>query len=328
LCGAQIFKKKNVSQLQRMQFEGRAGSIGTEISGGGNTSSPPVNTEVKRASGARRWPWTWLNYPENWVAQMAPTFGGSTTRWIAGYEICPKTKTPHLQGYTDFGKGNKVRPIGYLGCPKEVHWGDEHGKPARGSEAANVKYCLKEGRGYEGNIKVPRQLPVIVMYGWQDKIVELCAKDPVKRKIYWFYSEKRHLGKSDAARWLAMEGALMTCGTARDMKYLISVYHKENGDYPENIVMDIPCSLARQIDWAGMEELINGVFASTKYECKMCVMPYVRFFVFSNIPPTTNKWDMSQDRFEIYPIHLLMKDATLQGQGRDEDGGLAVAQTK
>ncbi len=70
---------------------------------------------------------------------MAPGLGKAL--WIVGTEI-GEGGTPHLQGYVEFP--TKVRPIGYKGFPKEIHWGDKDGKPARGTREENINYCSKD----------------------------------------------------------------------------------------------------------------------------------------------------------------------------------------
>jgi len=273
---------------------GSGGSVG------GNTI-PPTKSLKKRGSGAKRWLFTYNNYEENWVAQMAPGLEGS--KWIGGYEICPDTGTRHIQGYVEFPV--KVRPIGYKGMSRHIHWGDKDGKPCHGDRADNIAYCTKEGRGFEGNLKPPRPLPKIEMYGWQIKVKEIFVSEPQQRKIHWFWSRDGSRGKSNAARWLATEGALICDGKAADMKYLILKFKEKHGDYPECIVFDIPRSMEHYISYNGIEQVVNGVFASTKYECDMVVAPYMNIIVFANFPPDMNDKDMSKDRFIVTNVDVL-----------------------
>lgn len=259
---------------------------------GGNTIPPPECKE-KRGGAAKRWPFTWNNYKENWMALMAPGLEGC--KWIVGHEICPSTGTPHLQGYAEFPV--KVRPIGYKGMPKEIHWGDKYGKPAKGDRQANITYCVKEGRGYEGNLKPPRPLPEIELWGWQLDAKKVFESPVKQRKIYWYWSHAPSRGKSNMCRWLAMNGALICDGKAADMKFLILKYKEKHGDYPLCVVFDIPRSMEHYISYNGMEQVSNAVFASTKYECDMVVAPYMHLFVMANFEPDMTNKDMSNDRF-------------------------------
>lgn len=275
---------------------------GSDGSGGGNSNSPPKKvqktsekeeSDVKRPSGAKKWTFTWNNYPEDWMAQLAPVFEGC--QWIAGEEVAPTTGTPHIQGYVEFPV--KVRPIGYKGAPKTIHWGDDKGKPARGTREANTKYCIKEGKAV-GTIKVPRPLPEITLYGWQLEAKAQLESQPDDRSIYWWWSKHGKKGKSSFVRWAVREGALVCSGKAADMKYLIVKYKEKHGDWPEVVIFDVPRSSAQYLSYTGIEEIKNGVFASTKYECDVVEMPYPHVFVMANFAPDLEQDDeMSVDRW-------------------------------
>ena len=106
-------------------------------------------------------------------------------------------------------------------------------------------------------------------------------------------------------RWLVMNGALITSGSAADMKFMICRYKKEHGRYPQTIVFDIPRSKEKYLSYTGIEEISNGVFASTKYECEPVVMPYPRIFVFANFCPNLDQLqndDISVDRFIVHNV--------------------------
>lgn len=329
ICWA-IYKKQNM-----------VGSDGSAVDEGNTNSSSTINA-VKRQNGAKRWTFTWNNYSQNWVALLAPVFEGCT--FGIGSEEVGESGTPHIQGYVEFA--SKVRPIGYRGCPKEVHWGDDKGKPARGTRLQNVMYCRKQNllwfSGPDANDeerrphteyfgterwRPPRDLPKIELRGWQEEVRRLAEAPVQQRKIYWFWSSRRGIGKSDAVRWLATEGALVTGGGAKDMKYLICKYKEKNGDYPETIAMDVPCSMQGFVSYAGIEEVVNGVFASTKYECEPVIMPYARFFLFANFPPALDNVDMSANRFVVFDIDEWMArwpegrpmDALVEQKKRDRE---------
>ena len=270
----------------------------------GNTKAgiePPVKCKEKRGYGSKRWIWTWVNYPTNWMALLAPVFE-SCEGWIGGYEICPRTGSPHIQGYIEWKM--KVRPIGYLGAPKQIHWGDENGKPCRGKRPECVAYCVKEGRGYEGTFRPPRPLPTIELWGWQEDAKKVFEGEVRQRKIYWYWSDSGSRGKSNFVRWLAMQGALVCDGKAADMKYLILKYKEKHGDYPLCVVFDIPRSMEHYLSYNGMEQISNGVFASTKYECDMVIAPYMHIFVMANFEPDLTNKDMSRDRFVVTNVDV------------------------
>lgn len=263
----------------------------------GNTNSLSQGKE-KRKSGAQRWQFTWNNYPENWEALLAPVFEGC--QWIAGYEV-GEQGTPHLQGYVEFPK--KTRPIGYKGAPKQIHWGDKDGKCCKAPRADNVKYCLKDGNKAGGTLKVQRPNPEIEIYGWQCEVDEWLATEPDNRSIGWVWSSKGGRGKSSFVRHLVQKRDALVCsGKAADMKYMITKYEEKNGIYPELIVFDVPRSSFKFLSYTGIEEIKNGIFASTKYECSMVQMPYPHVIVLCNFAPDMDDEDMSSDRYKIWNV--------------------------
>lgn len=271
--------------------------VGSNGSGGGNTNPPPL-TQSKRQNGAKRWPWTWNNYPSNWMDLLAPAF--HSCDWVAGYEI-GDSGTKHIQGYTEWPK--KIRPIGYKGLPKTIHWGDAKGKPARGTRAENIAYCLKDGDKAGGNLSLPRQLPNITLTGWQLAAAAKCDREPDNRAIFWYWSDKGKRGKSSFVRWLVMEkGALICSGKAADMKFLIAKYIKDKEDYPYIVVFDVTRENADYLSYTGIEEIKNGVFCSPKYESSSVCMPYVHIFVMANFPPNMTDEKMSHDRYEVVNV--------------------------
>ena len=57
-----------------------------------------------------------------------------------GYEVCPTTGTPHLQGWIQFF--NKKR----IGGVKKILGCSAHIEPCKGDEFSNEKYCKKDGK--------------------------------------------------------------------------------------------------------------------------------------------------------------------------------------
>lgn len=272
-------------------------NVGSDGSGGGNTISPPI-TKSKRISGAKRWPFTYNNYSQDWLAQMAPALEGC--EWVAGYEV-GASGTPHLQGYVEFP--NKVRPAGYKGLPKQIHWGDKDGKPARGTRLQNVQYALKDGNKAGGTLSLPRPLPKIELYGWQPSAALRAESEPDNRSIFWYWSRYGKRGKSAMVRWLVTEkGALICSGKAADMKYLIAKYIHDTGEFPLIVVFDVTRENANYLSYTGIEEIKNGVFCSPKYESTTVVMPYVHIYVFANFPPDMDDSQMSHDRYIVEQV--------------------------
>lgn len=130
----------------------------------------------------------------------------------------------------------------------------------------------------------PRPLPDIDLYGWQLDAKEMFEGEQDKRTIFWYWSDAASRGKSTMCRWLVRHGALITAGTAADMKFLVAQFYKKNGVFPDCVVLNIPRSKKDYVSYAGIEEIKDGVFASTKYECESLEMPYVHFFRIRQLP--------------------------------------------
>lgn len=211
--------------------------------------------------------------------------------YIIGEEVGDQG-TPHLQGY--FEAKGRIRPIEKLKLPFKPHF-----EVAKGNREQNVKYCRKEGRVHT-NMRMPRPLPVITLSGWQLEAAKRLDIEPDNRSVFWYWSKEGARGKSTMARWLVRKNALICSGTPADMKFMIVKYFEREGVYPDDVIFDIPRAKTHLStkEYTGMEEIKNGVFASTKYECTPVEMPYARMWVFANFPPNAEREDMSADRFQ------------------------------
>lgn len=250
----------------------------------------------KRSNSAKRWCFTYNNYDENWMDQMAPIFLKWGVRWKIGKEV-GESGTPHLQGYIECE--SKCRPIECFKLPKAIHW-----EVAKGNRVQNIKYCCKEGDFY-GNlpdIYVPDcQEP----YGWQLQVVKVMNEPICPRAIHWFWEPSGNVGKSAIVRWLVVKHEVMICsGKAADMKFQISKRLIDKGEVTWNVVFDVPRSMENYMSYSGIEEIKNGLFSSPKYESTQYVGPRPRVFVFANFPPKPGE-DMSADRFVIHDLRKI-----------------------
>lgn len=268
---------------------------------GGNTNFPVK----KRISGSKKWTFTWNNFPESWLAQLAPVFQG--TEWIAEIEI-GASGTKHIQGYVEFPA--RVRPIGYKGCPKEVHWGDKDGKPAKGTLQQNVIYCSKDFReGKEwateifGTLKPPRGVKFPPMdRWWQVKILQIILEEPDDRTIHWIWSAAGNLGKTTFCKFLAIKhSACLLAGKGADVRNGALSWKKDKGTYPDVCVFPIPRSFnSDYLSYEAIENVKDALFYSGKYEGGTVADPCPHLFVFSNFAPDEEK--MSSDRWKIWNI--------------------------
>lgn len=281
--------------------------------GGGNTNPPPkrlrldvdsesgqkIERREGRANGAKRWLFTWNNYPENWMALLAPAFGVGSL-WNIGKEVGAKG-TPHLQGYVEFPE--KIRPMRYKGIPKEIHWGDKFGKPCKGSREDNVLYTSKDGNLAYSNMPEPkRPLPEVELYGWQLPLRDYLLEVPDQRTIRWVWSQEGKRGKSNFIRYMVQNhGALVVGGKAADMKYQIAQFVAQNPErWPDIILVNLTRTV-EHVSWAGLEDIKDGIFASSKYESGMVNIPHPHIVIFANKVIMFEE-KMSRDRWHVHNI--------------------------
>lgn len=107
--------------------------------------------KVKKGSSqtSRYWGFTWNNYTEDNVQRLLNLSPDLVKYIVFGYEVCPTTGTPHLQGWVEFK--NAVRTGGakdildpVLGKASPIHMGDKDGKPSKAClRESGVLYCKK-----------------------------------------------------------------------------------------------------------------------------------------------------------------------------------------
>lgn len=256
-------------------------------------TSSPIRKSSKRTNPAKRWCFTLNNYTEEEVGAIGSRF--KEFQWIMGYEV-GESGTPHLQGYVEFP--TKIRPLS-LGLSKRIHW-----EVARCDRSVNIRYCSKAGNVVPGStLRAPRELPVIELWGWQLKVRDIMQSEPDNRSIYWFWEPNGNVGKSALVRWAVQNLRTVICsGKASDIKYSIVKYNEKNGYYPDVVIFDIPRESLQYVSYTGLEEVKNGCFASSKYECGMVIMPYAHVIIFANEPPRMEK--LSEDRWKVAEIRV------------------------
>lgn len=263
--------------------------------GGGNTK-PPQKSRKIQISPAKKWVFTWNNYDSEYEKILVPKF-----QEIGVYGFQPEigeNETPHIQGWIESEK--KIRPMS-LKLPPQIHW-----EKMRGSVEESVEYCSKsetKNGEYVTNKKQKRALPKIELYGWQMMADAKLENEPDNREIFWIWSREGKRGKSSFVRHMVQErGAIMCAGKAADMKYFIMKYIEKNADYPPIVIFDVPRSMEEYLSYSGIEEIKNGVFASTKYESDMVVMPWPHVVVLANFEPELGNKLMSADRFTVWNV--------------------------
>lgn len=257
----------------------------------GNTNS----SSIKQGNQLKQWFMTWNNYPSSAVETLETVFKGLCERYAFQKEV-GESGTPHIQG-TFFLK-KKMRWTEF-NLPSGIHW--EKTKAFNKS----VEYCTKTdtsvGEPYVFGIVIPKKLKILEkekLFDWQNDIIELIENEPNDRHIHWFWETVGNVGKSTFVKYLCYHhSALLVSGKGSDMKYLIVKYKEKYGDYPSVIIWDIPRTAENFISWSAMEEVKNGCFASTKYECEMVLMNCPHMLCFANFEPDYER--VSKDRWVV-----------------------------
>jgi len=266
---------------------------------GGNTK-PQSSNKDKRVSASKHWCFTWNNYTDENMEQMEQAFQKGSMRYVIGKEV-GEEGTPHLQGYVT--AATKFR-WSSLDLPKTIHW-----EKCKGSEKDNIKYCMKDGEFTMHGLKAPRQLKLITpSYPWEQEILEIIAKEPDDRTIYWYWSREGNIGKTCFCKYLTVKhGAMPLAGRGADVRNGIVEYTKKNGETPELCVFPIPRSYdTMYLSYEALENIKDMYFYSGKYEGAAICGPSPHLFVFANERPDLDK--CSADRWHVVEIEKSEED--------------------
>lgn len=265
---------------------------------------PGRSGNTKQISPAKHWCFTLNNWTQEELEDLRKISSNSSiVRKYAyqseiGGDDEENAGTPHIQGYIEFAK--KKRPFSVFEN-RRYHW-----EKKKGTIQQAAAYCQKEytytGEFRETNMRFDKPLKLITdLYPWQQKIVNICKEEPDDRTIHWFWEPTGKVGKSSLIKYLVVHfEAIMAGGKAADMKYFIAKHKEKKGWYPTVVIMDVPRKMEGYISWGGIEEIKNGCYLSTKFDCEMVVMNSPHLIIFANFLPDTSV--MSSDRWNIVKI--------------------------
>ncbi len=267
-------------------------------SAGNNSTADSENgkEEKKQISPSKHWCVTWNNYPKDWFEKFM-IHRSEISGYIFGEEV-GECGTPHIQGYIRFKW--KKRPLSLY---KFGHWAVC--KDSKNKYKNAIEYCRKDGNYKQENVwKKPKVLSYEQLYVWQKEIVDIIRSEPDDRTIHWYWETTGNVGKSALCKYICMNHEAIICsGRAADMKFLVANWLKTKGTAPEIIIFDVPRSSLEYLSYSGIEEIKNGLFASTKYECEMVCMNSPHIIIFANEPPSEDKEEiMSKDRWRVREV--------------------------
>lgn len=278
------------------------GSSGSRGLGGNSNPNPPPSKgkKTKKKKETRPPPaigWCLTCYQtELFKEKVVPRIRDLCRYAIAGDEICPTTKTPHIQGYIEFKE--KFRPKSkFDDIAPLIRWFH-----ADGSKMSNYNYCGKEEQVFFKWGRQPRPLQILKteqLRPWQAKLVEEVMVDPDDRKVIWLWSNSGGVGKTSMCKYLAYHhSAMILGGRASDVRNAIVQYEQRTGTTPDLVVCNIPRSFNSEfLSYEAFENIKDMCFYSGKYEGGQILGNPAHLIIFANEPP--NQLKMSADRWDI-----------------------------
>lgn len=252
------------------------------------------NTKPQTSTRSRRWCLTLNNYTECDSKNLAQFFD----KYVIGKEVGDEKKTPHLQAY--FEKKSAVRFTTLKRMFPRGHW-----EVPKGNAKQNYDYCIKGGNFISNmfedrNKKLLKKYDGVVWKEWQQKILNIIEGKIDDRKIYWVVDEIGNSGKSFLAKYIFLKfNVIIASGKKADIFNQIKTLI-DDGKEPHIILVDVPRSGMKYVNYGAIESIKNGLIYSGKYEGGCCAFDTPHVLIFSNDVPDNDKW--SADRYEIIYI--------------------------
>ena len=222
--------------------------------------------------------------------------------------------TPHFQGAVQWKTTREI--VALVKKLPGIHW-----EVMRGSWQEAQDYCddpskdvLEPPLYFECSPRKRLQFRIqpFMRSEWQAGLWDLVHGPAPFREIHWYWEATGNVGKTSIAHdiivdfMMRKEVALLVSGKAADIKSAIATSMAEKGSkvgkVPKVLIWDLPRTRQSYIDYAGLEEVKNGIFFSGKYESGMILMPESpHVIVFANFPPEREK--LSGDRWVVHDLN-------------------------
>ncbi len=270
----------------------------------GNTKfSPP-----KQGKKHRNWMFTWNNYTEENIESIKSIKN-------CGYIFQPEIGeegTPHLQGCLlfksprTFAQVKRLYPEIHLESIKYKKKAIEYCKKQETKAGPRVTNMLEHEEIYD-------MLSEVTPLPWQQQVINIC-KGPVDRRvIHWIWSEDGCLGKTELTIHLVLKyDAIIVGGSKRDAFYAVA--SAKGANLPTRVILfDIPREEMNKLSYAALEKIKDGIFFSSKYESRMCLINKPHVIVLANSPPkyhllSKDRWNVTFLGEEPHPLATLQED--------------------
>jgi len=136
---------------------------------------------------------------------------------------------------------------------------------------------------------------------WQKDCLEIVTTTPSDRKVRWFWENVGNVGKSWMARYLTLHHDALVLGAMKKLDLLHAISKTISGK--KIVVFDLTRSNeegAVKVIYEVIEQLLNRVVHSGKYDSKTIFIQKVHILVFANFEP--DRAAMSHDRWDVHHI--------------------------
>ena len=136
---------------------------------------------------------------------------------------------------------------------------------------------------------------------WQKDCLEIVTNTPSDRKVRWFWENVGNVGKSWMARYLTLHHDALILGAMKKLELLHAIAKTIAGK--KVVVFDLTRSNedgAVKVVYEVIEQLLNRVIHSGKYDSQTIFIQKVHILVFANFEP--DRAAMSHDRWDVHHI--------------------------
>ena len=136
---------------------------------------------------------------------------------------------------------------------------------------------------------------------WQNDCLAIVTSPPSDRKVRWFWENVGNVGKSWMARYLTLHHDALILGAMKKLDLLHAIAKSISGK--KVVVFDLTRSNeegAVKVVYEVIEQLLNRVIHSGKYDSQTIFIQKVHILVFANFEP--DRAAMSTDRWDVHHI--------------------------
>jgi hypothetical protein len=258
-----------------------------------------INSEVKKQSTQlMNWFFTFNNYTLADIEILETFFKQLCFKYCFQQEIAPSTGTPHLQGIISLKKRARWSEFG---LPKKISWFKPRNVTHCYLYCSDIRKRDPEGKVFymnftpkTGNLKL-----INPTKWWQIEILNIITEEPDERKVYWYWSNKGGIGKSQFCKYLLVKNdcVFIDEGKKADIMHCVMSH---NMDLKNIVIFDVPRDNGNKVSYKSIESIKNGMIFSSKYESGYKIFNSPHLFVFANVEPDYSC--LSDDRWVVKNI--------------------------